>query len=375
MRITEVIAHPLTAPMDPDALATAFGKFSSTSLLIVEIRTDTGLVGWGEGLARYAPAAHARIVEELLRPVLVGEDPTEIERLWQRMFRVYTGKSGGVLIEALSACDIAVWDILGKASGLPLHRLLGGTGRRTVPAYASSVSWAGDEIARAQAEEYVRRGFRMIKVKIGAPLDRALRRLRFVREVVGPDVALCTDANWAFDLDEAVILARACLELGYVWLEEPLVPEDLAGLRRLRQAVPIRLAAGESEHTAFGARELVTERLVGVIQPDCARSGGITETKRIVSMAHAFHVRYAPHMGQSGAVCAAAGLQLCSAMPNGWVFECMTYANPLRDRLVTTPVGAESCLTEDGEMPVPEAPGLGIEIDRGVLSEFASNRT
>jgi D-galactarolactone cycloisomerase len=370
MRITEVIAHPLTAPMDPETLATAFGKFSSTSLLIVEIRTDTGLIGWGEGLARYAPTAHAEIVERLLRPVLVGEDPTEVERLWQRMFRVYTGKSGGVLIEALAACDIAIWDILGKSANLPLHRLLGGTGRRTVPAYASSVSWAGDDIARAQAEAYVRRGFRMMKVKIGAPLDRALRRIRFVREVVGPDVALCTDANWAFDYDEAVILARACLDLGYAWLEEPLVPEDVGGLRKLRAAVPIRLAAGESEHTAFGARELIVDRLVGVVQPDVARSGGITETKRIASLAHAFHLRYAPHMGQSGAVCAAASLQLCSAMPNGWVYECMTYANPLRDQLATTPVGEESCLTAEGEMPVPEGPGLGIDINRSVLEEF-----
>jgi L-alanine-DL-glutamate epimerase-like enolase superfamily enzyme len=370
MRITEVIAHPLTAPMDPEVLVTAFGKFNATSLLVVEIRTDTGLVGWGEGLARYAPTAHADIVERLLRPLLVGEDPTEVERLWQRMFRVYTGKSGGVLIEALAACDIALWDILGKAAGLPLHRLLGGTGRRSVPAYASSVSWAGDEVAGPQAEAYVRQGFRMMKVKIGAPLDRALQRLRFVRAVVGPDVALCTDANWAFDLDEAMILARACLDLNYAWLEEPLVPEDVEGLRRLRAAVPIRLAAGESEHTAFGAREIIAERLVGVVQPDVARAGGITETRRIASLAHAFNIRYAPHMGQSGAICAAASLQLCSAMPNGWVYECMTYPNPLRDRLSVAPVGEACCLTAAGEMPVPEAPGLGIEVDRAVLAAF-----
>lgn len=354
MRITDVIAHPLTAPMDPDALATAFGKFNSTSLLVVEIHTDNGLVGWGEGLARYAPTAHADIVTRLLRPILIGEDPTEVERLWQRMFRVYTGQSGGVLLEAVAACDIALWDILGKAAGLPLHRLLGGTGRRSVPAYASSVSWAGDDVAGAQADAYVRAGFRMMKVKIGAPLDRALRRIRFVRERVGPDVALCTDANWAFDLDEAVVLARACLDLGYTWLEEPIVPEDIDGLRRLRAAVPIRLAAGESEHTAFGARTMIAERLVGVVQPDVARSGGITETRRIASLAHAFHVRYAPHMGQSGAICAAASLQLCSAMPNGWVFECMTYPNPLRDKLVTVPVGEASLLTAEGEMPLPE---------------------
>jgi galactonate dehydratase len=210
----------------------------------------------------------------------------------------------------------------------------------------------------------------MIKVKIGAPLDRALKRLRFVREVVGPDVALCTDANWAFDYDDAVILARTCLDLNYVWLEEPLVPEDLDGLRRLRAAVPIRLAAGESEHTAFGARDMITERLVGVVQPDVARSGGITETKRIASLAHACHLRYAPHMGQSGAICAAASLHLCSAMPNGWVYECMTYPNPLRERLVTVPVGEAACLTSDGEMPLPEGAGLGVEIDRSVLQEF-----
>jgi L-alanine-DL-glutamate epimerase-like enolase superfamily enzyme len=369
VRIVEVKAHPLVAPIAPDIQTTSAGNFATVSILVVEVTTDQGITGWGEGLLRAAPAAAATLVEQALKPLLVGADPFTVEGLWPKLARATTGRSGGMLIETVAAIDIALWDIMGKALGQPVHRLLGSCGRDRVAAYASSISWGPLAIAEAQAEEAVRRGFPLIKVKIGAPVEAAIERMRVLARLVGGRARLCADANWAFDCDDAVRLAHALLELDVHWLEEPIVPEDREGYRRLRAAVPIRLAAGESEFTAWGARDLIASRAVGVIQPDVARSGGITETRRIAALAHGFHVAYAPHMGFSGAICAAASLQLAAAMPNFATFECMIFPNPLREELATTKPGDPSLL-EGGTLPVPDGPGLGIEIDRAALARL-----
>lgn len=369
MRIVEVKAHPLAAPIAPDIQKTSAGNYPTISILVVEVITDQGITGWGEGLLRAAPAAAATLVEQTLKPLLLGADPFTVEALWLTLARATTGRSGGVLIETVAAIDIALWDIMGKALGQPVHRLLGTCGRERVTAYASSISWGPLAIAEAQAEEAVRRGFPLLKVKIGAPVEAAIERMRILTRLVGGRAKLCADANWAFEYDDAVRLARALLDLDVHWLEEPIVPEDLDGYRRLRAAVPIRFAAGESEFTAWGARDLIASRAVGVIQPDVARSGGITETRRIATLAHCFHVAYAPHMGFSGAICAAASLHLAAAMPNFATFECMIFPNPLREELATTKPGDPSLL-EGGALPVPEGPGLGIEIDRAALARL-----
>jgi L-alanine-DL-glutamate epimerase-like enolase superfamily enzyme len=369
VKIVDVRSYPLTVPIAPEELTTAFGAMRESSILLVEVVTEDGISGFGEGLARYAPAAYARLVDQRLKPVLIGEDAFDVEKLWQRMSRVFTGKSGGILIEALSAVDMALWDAIGKALGQPVWRLLGGNGRRAIPAYASSITWSADALAEAQTEQQIARGFRTVKVKLGAPLDAAIARARLIRRVAGDRVRLCADANWAFDLEDSVVLGRELAELGYIWFEEPMPPEDVDGYCRLAERVPIRIAAGESEHTASGARDLIGRRGVGLIQPDVARSGGITETRRIGSLAHAFNVAYAPHIGQSGAVCEAASLHLCASLPNTLTFECMYYANPLRERLTRARVADPDALV-DGCVPVPQGPGLGFEIDREVVRSW-----
>ena len=179
-----------------------------------------------------------------------------------------------------------------------------------------------------------------------------------MREAAGPDIRLMADSNWIFDIDDALEVGKALADLDYFWFEEPIVPEDIEGYRWLRGKLPLRLAAGESEHTAIGVAPLLTSRAVGVIQPDVARSGGITETRKIAGLAAALHVPYAPHVGASGAICAAASLHLAAAMPNFLTFECMIFPNPLRDRLLKAPVGAVADL-KDGALPLPSGPGLG----------------
>ena len=374
MKIAKVEALPLTAPLDVESQRTALGGRAQAALVLVVVTTDDGIVGYGEALARYSLRSYVGIIEDLLAPIIIGESPFEVERLWQKMFRVFTGKAGGVLLEAVAAVDIALWDVMAKAANLPLHHLLGSMGRERIKAYASSISWGSDETAVAQTKAGQAAGFSMIKVKVGPPVGAALARAKLVRETAGDSVELTADGNCAFDYDDALTLAKGLADLGYYWLEEPIPVEDIEGYHRLRQQCPIRLAAGESEHTVFGCRELIARGSVGVIQPDIARSGGITETRRIATLGYAFGVPFAPHVGFSGAVCVAATLQLCAAVPNFLTFECMTFPNPLREALATTNLGGPETIV-DGEIVMPTGPGIGIEIDRSALARFeARNR-
>jgi D-galactarolactone cycloisomerase len=370
MRITAVRSYPLTVPIG-DLQRTSQGSFGTVSILVVVVETDAGISGTGEALARYGAKAYAELVDSLLAPKVVGMDPFAVEAVWQRLHRTFSGRSGGMLIEALSAIDIALWDIMGKAVGRPVYELLGHMGRDGIRAYASSIPWVDDAAATRTVEQCRAWGFREIKVKIGAPVAAALARARLVREVAGPGMRLMADANWIFDVDDALEVGRGLHGLGYYWLEEPIVPEDLEGYRWLRRKLPLRLAAGESEHTAHGAAGLLTSRAVGVIQPDVARSGGITETRRIAGLAHACHVPYAPHVGASGAVCVAASLHLAAAMPNFLTFECMIFPNPLRDQLLKEPIGGPDTLA-DGALPLPRGPGLGVELDMVEVERWRS---
>jgi D-galactarolactone cycloisomerase len=369
-RIARVSAHPLRAVL-PTPQKTSQGSWTAIEIVVVEIATEDGVVGFGECLARRGSAAYARFIDEVLAPLLIGETAQDRRRLWQKMRGVLTGRTGGMLIEAIAGVDIALWDIAGKEAGLPIAKLLGGMGRTEIDAYASSINWLDDatveaEIARARAQ-----GFRQIKVKTGLPVARAIDRARLARRLAGDDIALSVDANWCYDVDDAIRVGRVLADLDYVWFEEPIKPEDRRGYKMLREKLPIRLAAGESDFAAVDAAEMIEDRSLGLIQPDVARAGGISETWRIAELANAFNIAYAPHVGWSGAVCVAASLQLAAAAQNCLTFECMVYANPLRETLLKTPVG-EASLLKNGKLPIPDGPGLGIDLD---MSALASLRT
>ncbi|MGA1325161.1 MAG: mandelate racemase/muconate lactonizing enzyme family protein [Rubrivivax sp.] len=361
LTIAEVEAIPLTARMAAGT-RTSQGVYDAVSIVLVKVRTVDGVVGVGECLGRFGARAYAAFIEEVLAPRILGGSAFDIRRHWQAMRSSLSGRAGGMMIEALAGVDIALWDVVGRALGQPVHRLLGGVGRREVDCYASSVNWADTATMQAQARQVVAMGFRTVKVKLGAPVARAIEAATAVREAVGPGVALGVDANWAYSLDEAVAVGHALHDLGYAFFEEPIPPEDLDGYAHLRRVLSVPLAAGESDYTVAHAAELLTARLVALIQPDVARAGGISETRDIATLAQAHHVGYAPHVGWSGAVCVAASLQLAAAMPAFKTFECMFVGNPLRDALTTEPVGSPAQLV-DGRLPVPQGPGLGIEID------------
>jgi D-galactarolactone cycloisomerase len=372
MKITSVIATPLTMAIEPGEHRTSWGDYPSVSIVLAEVTTDSGLQGYGEGLSRRCPQSTVSVVADLLRPIYVGQNPFHAELLWSRAAGLRSGKLGGALLEAISAVDIALWDIMGKATNQPIHALLGGMGRTRVEAYASAISWDAEDIAMRQVRAAIQRKYKMIKIKLGSPADKALEWARHLRDEIPAEIRLCADANCAYDLDDAIKVARGLLEMDYYWFEEPIAADDIDGYRLLREIVPMRIAAGEGEHTSFGARQLIGSRAVGVIQPDCARAGGITETRKIATVAHVFNVAYGPHVGAGGAVSAAANLQLSAAMPNFMTYESMIFPSPLRDELATASVGTVDPL--DGRVAVPAGPGLGIEINRDALDKYRSAR-
>jgi len=368
-RITEVVCHPLRAVL-PTPQRTSQATYAAIEIVVVEVRTGDGLTGWGECLARRGASAYAAFIDTVLAPLLVGEDPLDRRRLWNRMRAPLTGRTGGMLIEAVAGIDIALWDLAGRIADQPVFRLLGGIGRPRVAAYASSINWLDDETADTEVDAALLAGFRQIKVKLGLPVAAAIVRARRIRARAGDGILLGVDANWAYDVDEAITVGNRLADLGYDFFEEPIRPEDRDGYRRLARALPIRLAAGESDFTAGDALQSLADRSVGMIQPDVARAGGITETWRIAELAAAHRTRYAPHVGWSGALCVAASLQLAAAAEAFWSFECMVYRNPLRQSLTNETVGDASQLV-DGELPVPMGPGLGVTIDRDRLRDFA----
>jgi len=369
IRITDVIAHPLTQKL-PQPTITSWGRYEHVSIVLVEVRTDAGITGVGECLARFAPRAYAELIESALKPRLVGQPAASIAAHWAAMRRALSGRAGGMLVEAIAGIDIALWDIHGKAAGLPIATLLGGTGRREIDIYAAAVNWRDDGEMEAELDALIAQGFPRIKVKMALPVADACRKIEKLRARAGDGIELCVDANWAYSLDDAVEVGRALSANGYFWFEEPLAPENEQGYEELRRLCDVPLAAGESNYTLDQAKRLVANRTLSVLQPDVARAGGITETRRMADFAAAHDVAYAPHIGMSGIVCETASVHLSAALPNFRVMECEGDRSPFKTELADL---APGCLRQkDGRLDVPTGPGLGLEIDWDAVARLRS---
>jgi D-galactarolactone cycloisomerase len=359
MRIDRVEAIPLTVRL-PKAQTTSQFSYTEISICLVRVGTDAGVEGVGECLARFCPQAYAALINGPFRDALIGQDPFEIGRHWNAMRKVLNGRSAGMLLESIAGVDIALWDIMGKAHGASLKRLLGGQCRASVPAYASSIMVSDD--TEREAGRLLGLGFRILKMKIGNGIRTDLARVRRLRELVGPDIAIVTDVNFIYTEEESERLARGLAEFDVVWLEEPVHSDDRAGYMRLARKSPVALAGGESEFTAAGFADLLAVGAVKFVQPDVSRAGGVSECRKIALLADSFFLKYAPHVGFSGIVCVAASLQLAAAMPNTYAFESMINPNPFREELALNPYGLAEQLA-GGEAEIPERPGLGIELD------------
>lgn len=372
-RIAAITLHPLSAKLrEPFAYSQAW--YAERGALLVEVTTQDGITGWGEA---FGPARITASVAEWLTPLLVGEDPDATERHWQRMYNALRDHGRkGVVTEAISAIDTALWDIRGKRLGLPIHRLLGGPLRMDVEAYATGLyrRQRSDHEAylREEAARYVAAGFRAMKLKTGWGIAEDVALTRALREEIGPGIRLAIDANHAYDAGAAASYLREAAQYGLMWFEEPVTPEDVEGYVELRRMNLCPIAGGEAEFTRWGHRKLITARAVDVLQPDLAAAGGISETKKIADMAAAFGMRTNLHVWGSG-VAMAAALQVIAVLPDvppslnpiPPLLEMDRSEHPIRDAVLAAPI------THDrGIVRVPDGPGLGIEIDRAALKRF-----
>lgn len=380
MKITDVKVHVLQCALD-EPFAFSQGWVRQRSATLVEVSTDQGLVGWGEAFAQglEPPQIAAAVIEHALAPLVVGSDPLDTELLWHRMYhhtRDY-GRKGSV-VAGISAIDTALWDLCGRFHGLPVHKLLGGAFRTRVQPYATGfyrISGQGE--AQRLADEALRHldaGFTLMKVKLGYGVDDDIACMQAIgRALQGQPVRLMVDTNHAYGRADALHLGRALADFDLRWYEEPVVPEDRAGYAELRRQLPMPIAGGENEHTLYGFRELLGDGCVDVAQPDIGSCGGISAGRHIAALAQAHGVLVNPHVWGS-AVAQAASLQFIAALPVAHhslfavqpVLEYDRSAHPFRQQLVTRPLQMV-----DGWVDVPDAPGLGIDIDREVLRAYS----
>lgn len=371
MKITGVTCRMLSGTLETP-IQFGIGAFPTFAATLVHVTTDEGLTGVGEAIVRKAPQVTRAVVGSLLAPVLIGRDPHDAEGLWDEMFQQLRGWGHwrGFVFEAMSGVDTALWDILGKAAGLPVYKVLGGAGRSRVPCYTSSVYFAEIPQMVAQAKEQIAAGHTAIKVKIGRRAELGGRRMdvasvKAIRDAVGPGVDIMLDVNSAYDAATAIKVCRQLEEEDITWIEEPVPPDDLDGYRRVRANQAIPVAAGESEFGVFGFRELIARSAIDIVQPDVARVGGFTGARRVGALAHAHNLRYAPHTGFSAGVSHLAALHVAASVPNLMTYEYFFAPNPLRD-LFTEPFP----VPREGMIPVPQGPGLGLELDERTLRTF-----
>jgi len=367
MKVTNVEPIVLVAPLR-ETRRVSTGLMTHTYATLVKVYTDEGIIGMGECLARFAPEVVATVVEKILKPVVVDQDPFDVELLWDRMYGVLRarGHSKGFMLEAMSGVDIALWDIMGKALGQPVHRILGSYGRTKVEAYASSLSFKPIDVLIPEAERIIAQGFTGIKLKVGQGPEIDGRNAHELRKALGDGIKVMTDANSGFDTLTALEVGKRLQAEGIYWFEEPVPPDNLDGYIKLSQALDMPVAGGESEFNRWAFKDLFVRSALDIVQPDLGRCGGFTEGRRIAALAGAFDVPVAPHTGASSAVSIAAALQWAASLPNLLIYEYMYTPNTLREELLLEPLPA----VKGGFIEVPRKPGLGIELDERVVARF-----
>jgi D-galactarolactone cycloisomerase len=374
MKIAAVTTHILDHRL-AQAFESASMRFDRRQHCLVEITCEDGTTGWGECLG---PAAPNAAVVKAYSKALTGRDPLETERLWIELYNLLRDQGQrGLTVTALSGIDIALWDIKGKHFNAPVSTLLGGRFRESVKAYATGgFRKDGTDRVRDIAAEmagYAREGFHAVKIKIGFDVQEDLKVIAAVRAAIGPETRLMIDANHGYDTLEAIELGKKAAQYDIDWFEEPVLPEDLDSYRAVRAGQPIPVAGGETWHTRYGMRDPLATRAIDILQPDLCGVGGFSEMRRVADMAAMHGVRLVPHVWGTG-VALAASLQFMAALvpnpprhkPIEPILEFDRTSNPFRQAVLTRPIEHAG-----GIVAIPDGPGLGIEINRKALADFA----
>ena len=377
MKITKVEAIPVRQPGELLKI-----NDSAQDGIIVKVHTNEGIVGYGE--VDSSPLVIKAIIDapvshnlcQGLGQAILGDDPFDIEQIWEKMYFVSTffGRRGAA-VQAMSGIDIALWDIMGKALGKPVYQLLGGSFRPRIRVYASvlmpdTTEECAELVTRLRGEKYT--AIKLGWGGFGKSLKHDIALVEAARIAAGNDVDLMFDVgfipSWDYPIDAAtrIQLAKEIERFNPFWIEEPLSPDDLEGYRKLAESTPTRIACGENESTRYGFKELMETAKIDIVQPDVTRCGGLSEAKKIAELAQVHHVPCVPHCWSSGIV-EAASVHLITSIPNGFILEYCVADTPIRKEI------AEEIRIVDGYAEVPRKPGLGIEIDEKAIKKYSLN--
>jgi len=369
VKISKVEAMILTCQLDKPIMDATY-TLPSRSVVLARVETDEGISGIGEAAYFGGPPVITKmIIEKELADYLIGEDPLNIERLWETMYQrsIKHGRKGAI-VASMSGIDIALWDIKARSVGMPLYRLLGGCYEK-IRAYASAGFYSegkGLKELAGEMESYVKEGFTAVKMKIGRVSQAEdMARIKAVREAIGPNIDLLVDGNNVYTSYEAIKMARKMEAYDVFWFEEPVPAEDIEGSARVAHAIDMPLAAGENEFTRYGFRDLIINQALDIAQPDATWCGGITEARKIAAIASAWNITCVPH-SFSSAIALMSNLHFSASIPNSMFQEFDRNYNPLREELLTEPVR----INKDGYIDLPDKPGLGVELNESTVKKY-----
>ena len=382
IKIIDVKVHVIKSSLEiPFAFSQGWVNVRSATL--VEIKTNSGLVGWGEAFCQglETPEISAAVIENALKPILLDQSPLNIEVLWHKMYnstRDY-GRKGSV-VSGISAVDIALWDIAGKYYDQPVYQLLGGAFRTKIKPYATGfyrIKGKGEASRLAEeALSHFENGFDHMKVKLGFGIDDDLKCMESIGHALkNKNVTLMIDTNHAYGRSEALTLGKNLQSYKLRWYEEPVVPEDIKGYAELRSKLDIPIAGGENEHTLFGFKSLFENNAIDIAQPDIGSCGGITGAKHIINLAHSFGVEVNPHVWGS-AIAQAASIQVIASIPvthfsifaREPILEYDQSSHPFRRELLSKPFELVN-----GMINIPDDKGLGIEVNLETIKKYKTN--
>jgi L-alanine-DL-glutamate epimerase-like enolase superfamily enzyme len=349
--------------VDEQAFTSIYSKHHETT--VIKIETDTGIVGWGEAQSPVSPRTTQVILEDLVRPLIMRRDPFDIEAIWTRNFGAMRerGHPTGFYIDAIGGTDIALWDIVGKATGMPVHKLAGGRYRDKVKLYAGMGGTDPEKVADT-AEEHVGYGYQALKLHLLLDAEGVAEIARAVRKRVGPKIMLMCDVHMRQSVTSATKLGRELEKLDFTWLESPLVPDDIPGAVALAESLDMAVAIGEWSRTRYEMREAFERRAYDIVMHDIARTG-ITEGHRIGTIADTYSIPVAPHVGGGGILSVASTVEYSASCSNFMIMEHSHHANSFKNAIT-----AENYEPSNGYFEVTDKPGLGIEIDQSLVEKY-----
>ena len=386
MKIKEIKSHILQYDLKEE-LGYSQQYYQKRTAHLVEIRTDEGLVGWGECFGPGNVAiANKCIIEKVIQPMILELDPMDREVIWQNVYNLLRDHGQkGMPIQALSGIDIALWDIAGKITNMSISRLIGGRFRESIPVYGYGMMLRREDVDSLanrfyeEAQAIKSMGFVATKMKVGLGPEKDIRLAEAVRKGIGDGFPFMVDANHCYTSSDALYVGRALEEMNAFWFEEPVPPEDLEGYLELKSVLDIKIAGGEAEFTRWGWRNILQKRCVDLAQPEVCALGGISEYLKVVAMAHAHFVPVVNHVWGS-AIAVATNLQLLAAMPPlpGGIhpieplLEFDTTDNKFRDELIIDPLKIQQQVSANGGfVSIPDNPGIGVEPDPEFIRKFS----